>query len=413
MKCNVESDKRLANLYSIMQSIEGKLGGGEGIEGIYGSITLTGMQKIFNSMRHNCHLDKSSTLVDIGAGLGRPLLHSLVEPGIKRAFGIELDHVKVAKAEAFVRQAVDELARRGGCEADLPLPHITCSSVEKVGSLEPATHAYSFWEGVPHSGKAAFGRLFEASRTLKAVAVVQRAIRGEDPARMMGDLGFGPLLLIANFPVKMSGSGRSFQAYVFSKIVPGVMEIFKQPTPHRPAALPAAATTTGAEEEAAAATMAACDITADVCEPAACSPAPRAVAEAAAAAVDAVATITGVKRGRETADAGVQAGPSLVEVAVTAARKQRTIKEMCRARKSSSTAVASKAAAGGKVPASKAAAGSKGVVVVGRTAGSAAASPTVSEEANNADVVLRVATPSPTSTRTSSRLAARRLQAAH
>jgi len=37
----------------------------------------------------------------------------------------------------------------------------------QVASLHPATHAYSFWEGVPRSGKAAFGRLFAASKTLK------------------------------------------------------------------------------------------------------------------------------------------------------------------------------------------------------------------------------------------------------
>lgn len=41
---------------------------------------------------------------------------------------------------------------------------------------------------------------------VQAVAVVQRSMRGEDPAGMMADLGFGPLLLIANFPVKMSGA---------------------------------------------------------------------------------------------------------------------------------------------------------------------------------------------------------------
>jgi hypothetical protein len=53
---------------SIQQS---RLGGGEGIEGIYGSITATGMHKVLECMRHNCGLSKSSTLVDIGAGLGR------------------------------------------------------------------------------------------------------------------------------------------------------------------------------------------------------------------------------------------------------------------------------------------------------------------------------------------------------
>lgn len=40
----------------------------------------------------------------------------------------------------------------------------------QVDSLEPATHAYSFWEGVPVSGKKAFGRLFAQSRTLRVSA---------------------------------------------------------------------------------------------------------------------------------------------------------------------------------------------------------------------------------------------------
>eukprot|EP00983_Pelagomonas_calceolata_P035607 1114757-Pelagomonas_calceolata.AAC.5 len=39
----------------------------------------------------------------------------------------------------------------------------------------------------------------------QAVAVVQRSMRGEDPAQLMQSLGFGPLLLISNFVVKMSG----------------------------------------------------------------------------------------------------------------------------------------------------------------------------------------------------------------
>lgn len=43
----------------------------------------------------------------------------------------------------------------------------------------------------------------------QAVAVVQRAIRGEAPEAFMAGLGFGPLLLIKAFPVKMSG-GRCF-----------------------------------------------------------------------------------------------------------------------------------------------------------------------------------------------------------
>lgn len=37
----------------------------------------------------------------------------------------------------------------------------------QMESLDPATHVYSFWEGVPLSGKQGFGQLFAKSKTLK------------------------------------------------------------------------------------------------------------------------------------------------------------------------------------------------------------------------------------------------------
>lgn len=51
--------------------MQSRLGGGEGVEGIYGSITATGMHKVLDCMKHNCGLGRNSTLVDMGAGLGR------------------------------------------------------------------------------------------------------------------------------------------------------------------------------------------------------------------------------------------------------------------------------------------------------------------------------------------------------
>lgn len=50
---------------------QNRLGGGEGVEGLYGSITCTGTQKVLAAMSKHCGLDKDSVLVDIGAGLGR------------------------------------------------------------------------------------------------------------------------------------------------------------------------------------------------------------------------------------------------------------------------------------------------------------------------------------------------------
>ena len=40
-------------------------------------------------------------------------------------------------------------------------------------TLDPATHAYSFWEGIPIEGRAAFGKMFRESRSLHGVVVVQ------------------------------------------------------------------------------------------------------------------------------------------------------------------------------------------------------------------------------------------------
>ena len=47
------------------------MGGGEGVEGLYGSINRSGMQKVVDCLREHCGLDASSRMVDIGAGLGR------------------------------------------------------------------------------------------------------------------------------------------------------------------------------------------------------------------------------------------------------------------------------------------------------------------------------------------------------
>ena len=51
--------------------LQNKLGGGEGIEGIYGSITKKGTQRIFSSLQYNTGFGRNSVLVDVGAGLGR------------------------------------------------------------------------------------------------------------------------------------------------------------------------------------------------------------------------------------------------------------------------------------------------------------------------------------------------------
>jgi hypothetical protein len=57
-----------------------RLGGGEGVLGIYGSVTASGMQRILECLHYNCSLDKGSTLLDVGAGLARCVQTATCKP---------------------------------------------------------------------------------------------------------------------------------------------------------------------------------------------------------------------------------------------------------------------------------------------------------------------------------------------
>eukprot|EP00890_Picochlorum_soloecismus_P002356 jgi/Picsp_1/3120/NSC_05961-R1_protein len=214
-----ETQKLVSSLYRAMNAIENNIGGGEGVEGLYGSIRGASMEKILQCMKEKCNLNDKSHLMDVGSGLCRPLVHAIVTAQVVQTTGVEIDRIKCMKAEAFCSQMKRQLyGKKYDVACTVPMPEIRCSSIEDMESLDPATHAYSFWEGVPVDARVRFGRLFSTSKTLTSLAVVQRSMRKEDPAEEMDALyGFGALVLVGTFPVSMSGSGRNFMAYIFNK----------------------------------------------------------------------------------------------------------------------------------------------------------------------------------------------------
>lgn len=235
----------LDGLYAAMRTIEGRLGGGEGVVGLYGSISQGGCAKVMASLAAKGGLGRDSVLVDVGAGLGRPLLHAMLQCRVRRCFGIEVDAVKCSKAEVFMDRALRQVFAKGLVRGRPPArPEVLCAAVEDVATLGEATHAYSFWEGLPPDAKRGLGRLVRASGTLRAFAVVQRGIRGgpgrRGPAEELAALGFGPVRLVDQFPVAMSGSGRGFTAYVFTREA-AAAAAGAPPGPAGPAAAPTTA----------------------------------------------------------------------------------------------------------------------------------------------------------------------------
>lgn len=210
----------ISQLYRMMNSIENNVGGGEGIEGLYGSITGANMERILQCMEKTTGLcgTNQSVLMDVGSGLCRPLLHAMATNRATSCVGVEVDSVKCLKAEAFCSQIQKRMRTKemmAGSDWNID---IVCTGIESLETLGPVTHVYTFWEGVPVDARAGLGRLFRESSTTTTISVVQRAIRCENPAEFLDEAyGFGPLTLVDSFRVSMSGSGRSFMAYIFVK----------------------------------------------------------------------------------------------------------------------------------------------------------------------------------------------------
>ena len=71
------------------------------------------MERVIESMHTRAGLTARSSLLDIGSGLGRPLAHAAVHPGVRRGMGIEMDPVKHAKAQTFKQRVADGMRAAG------------------------------------------------------------------------------------------------------------------------------------------------------------------------------------------------------------------------------------------------------------------------------------------------------------
>ena len=196
-------------LYRIFTGAENKVAGGEGLVGIYGSLTGASMQRIFSTLKTDCGFNERSVFLDIGAGLGRPLLHAAYVEHVSEVMGIEFDSIKCMKADAFAEQVGRVLQERNLIHMPPVIPTILCQSIEHVDTIEPATHVFSFWEGIPYDMRERVAMLCRESSTFRSIAVVQRST--PNPTEIMGN----DFVLIDSFPVTMSGSGSKFVAYVF------------------------------------------------------------------------------------------------------------------------------------------------------------------------------------------------------
>ncbi|GLC57994.1 hypothetical protein PLESTB_001302700 [Pleodorina starrii] len=113
-------------------------------------------------------LRRSSVFVDIGSGINRVLFHALLYPAVEWAFGIEFDSVKVLKAVAAFDYLMQKMpVFKAAMKNKSAPPKANCASISEVGTLSPATHAFTFWVGMTKAAKMAIGRLWNNCPSLK------------------------------------------------------------------------------------------------------------------------------------------------------------------------------------------------------------------------------------------------------
>lgn len=203
----------VAVAYRRMRAIENQIGGGEGVVGIYGSLGATGMQTVLDSMVHQ-GLGSQSVFVDVGTGLGKPLVHALLFARVRKAYGYEFDEIKYVKARTMMKRLRDVYhVLTPDQYARIRVKH---RDVGEMPSLpDGTTHVYSFWQGFSTADKMALGALWAASPTARCITVVGNMRAGwAQPVNAMQDLGFGPLTL--TFTGSVTGPG-SFTAWTFVK----------------------------------------------------------------------------------------------------------------------------------------------------------------------------------------------------
>jgi len=198
-------------LFRDFLGVQKDVGGGEGVEGIYGTIRQSSLAPILSSLFDEAR--GKVCMVDVGGGLAWPLIQACAAHDIQGGLAIECDFIKVMKGRTVLERVAggEYRGRISYCQAN----------IEDVRDLEGWTHAYSFWEGINESGKAAFGRLFAESSTMERVAVVQSRYPGGSPEakeRQMLGYGFGPVRLVYNTLAHMSGGFQRFHACVFAKV---------------------------------------------------------------------------------------------------------------------------------------------------------------------------------------------------
>lgn len=91
---SVKVPPRVATAYSLIKKVTGTLGGGANNGPIYGELTEHALQRVVEVLKQMCGLDRTSRFLDVGGGIGKPVIHLAQDPGVRVAIGVEVEETR-------------------------------------------------------------------------------------------------------------------------------------------------------------------------------------------------------------------------------------------------------------------------------------------------------------------------------
>ena len=166
------------------------------------------MHTILHYLVTHCQLNATSTFVDVGSGIGKPVLHSALYTQPQYAIGIEIAQSQWMLAVSTV------LAQRHHLQNTTPPPiSYIHADINAIHSLNPCTHLYMFDVGFPDDLYQHIAVVIRHTPTIRHLVCYRPVHLIRAGLRMGITLAITPIACVITH---MHGSDRQHRAYIYN-----------------------------------------------------------------------------------------------------------------------------------------------------------------------------------------------------
>jgi Histone methylation protein DOT1 len=213
----IEVNKNVRHVYSIIKKLTGSIGGNGSFGPIYGELTMGSMQKMIGLMKEHTELNTTSRFIDVGSGIGKPNLHVAQDPGVEFSYGIEVEADRWLLGMNCLKSVLDAASEQ---EQQCSVEHSgtdklfhNClfehGDITDAHTLDPFTHVYMFSIGFPPKLWHALSKMWNRSASLYLICY-------HGPKHILQKYEFDVELII-QMPTSMHGSKEGHMGYIYQR----------------------------------------------------------------------------------------------------------------------------------------------------------------------------------------------------